>query len=185
MAERIKAGVAHVREFTLVNRAIGAPIDTGTVNYFLKALTGPNAGKWWNEGSDSWVASAQANAMTHEGAGHWSLTIDADAFSAGETLLEYASESSDVHVPVGRGLYVVTADVDDLPAAVWDRVVLASQGAGTFGEELHLAKAMLSNERVHTVSTGVDVVLDNDGMTTLRTMTPEDDGDDAVRVVPS
>ena len=51
--------------------------------------------------------------------------------------------------------------------------------------ELHVAFAMLANERVHTISTGADEIMDNDGQTTLRTMTPTDDGDDAVRVVPS
>jgi len=51
--------------------------------------------------------------------------------------------------------------------------------------ELHTAFAMVANERVHTVSTGVDVILDNDGTTTLRTMTPTDNGNDSIRVVPS
>ncbi len=51
--------------------------------------------------------------------------------------------------------------------------------------ELHVTYAMVANEREHTISTGVDVIKDNDGMTTLRTMTPVDNGDDSIRVVPS
>ena len=51
--------------------------------------------------------------------------------------------------------------------------------------ELHTAFAMLANRRVHTISTGVDVVMDNDGVTPLRTMTPTDGGDDTITVEPS
>jgi hypothetical protein len=51
--------------------------------------------------------------------------------------------------------------------------------------ELHLAFAMLANRRRHTVSTGVDEVMDNDGTTVLRTMTPTDGGSDVIEVVPS
>lgn len=58
-------------------------------------------------------------------------------------------------------------------------------GVGSDESELHIAFAMLSNKRVHTVSTGVDVIMDNDGSTTLRTMTPTDGGDDTITVVPS
>ncbi len=51
--------------------------------------------------------------------------------------------------------------------------------------ELHVAFAMLANKRVHTISTGVDVVMENDGATPLRTMTPTDGGDDTIAVEPS
>jgi hypothetical protein len=68
--------------------------------------------------------------------------------------------------------------------AVWDEAVAGHATAGTYGEELHVAKAMLANQREHTIATGVDVVKDNDGTTTLRTMTPSDDGDKII-VTPS
>jgi len=51
--------------------------------------------------------------------------------------------------------------------------------------EVHLAKAMLANKRIHTISTGVDVVKDDDGTTTLRTMTPTDGGEDTIVVEPT
>jgi hypothetical protein len=51
--------------------------------------------------------------------------------------------------------------------------------------EVHLSKAALANKRLHTISTGVDVIKDDDGNTTLRTMTPSYDGDDTVTVTPS
>lgn len=75
-----------------------------------------------------------------------------------------------------------------LPASiadsVWDEAIAAHQTGGSFGQELHLAKAMLANQREHTVPTGVDVVKDNDGTTTLRTMTPSSAGD-VITVTPS
>ncbi len=51
--------------------------------------------------------------------------------------------------------------------------------------ELHLVKAMVANKREHTISTGVDKVYDDDGTTVLRTMTPQDGGDDVIVVQPS
>lgn len=57
--------------------------------------------------------------------------------------------------------------------------------AGDLYAEVHLSKAALANKRLHTISTGVDVIKDDDGSTTLRTMTPSFDGDDTVTVTPS
>ena len=68
--------------------------------------------------------------------------------------------------------------------AVWDEAVADHAGSGTTGEELHVAKALLGNKREHTIATGAEVVKDNDGNTTLRTMTPEADGED-ITVIPS
>ncbi|MFH0981574.1 MAG: hypothetical protein V2A79_08555 [Planctomycetota bacterium] len=68
--------------------------------------------------------------------------------------------------------------------AVWNEAIDGHATEGTFGEELHVAKAMLANKRVHAVATGVDVVKDNDGTTTLRTMTPSDGGEDII-ITPS
>ena len=51
--------------------------------------------------------------------------------------------------------------------------------------EVHLCKAALVNKRVHTISTGVDEIKDDDGATTLVTMTPSDGGDDVIIVTPS
>ena len=39
-----------------------------------------------------------------------------------------------------------------------------------------LAKAALVNARSHTIDTGVDVIKDDDGTTTLRTLTPSESG---------
>lgn len=46
--------------------------------------------------------------------------------------------------------------------------------------EVHLCKAALINRRVHTISTGVDEVFDDDGVTRLVRLVPTDGGDDAI-----
>lgn len=68
--------------------------------------------------------------------------------------------------------------------AVWDEGLADHDATGTAGEELHVSKAMVGNKRTHTIATGVDVIKDNDGTTTLRTMTPSDGGD-SITVTPS
>lgn len=73
--------------------------------------------------------------------------------------------------------------VEGLAEDVWDAPVSAHATAGTTGEELHLAKAALVNLREHTIATGVDAIKDNDGTTTLRTMTPSET-DGVVTVTP-
>ncbi len=57
---------------------------------------------------------------------------------------------------------------------VWDEAVADHTAADTTGSEMHLAKAALVNKRQHTIATGVDVIKDNDGTTTLRTLTPSE-----------
>ncbi len=73
----------------------------------------------------------------------------------------------------------------DVADAVLDEDTSEHTTAGTLGVEMHLAKAMLANKRVHTISTGVDQVMDDDGISLLRTMTPTDGGDDTITVEPS
>ena len=94
---------------------------------------------------------------------------------------------------VGSGTYRISlgaADLDTLGAAMLQ--VTASGAAGQyvpilvarFPDEVHLAKAALVNARTHTIDTGVDAIKDDDGTTTLRTMTPtEDEG--IITVTPS
>jgi len=51
--------------------------------------------------------------------------------------------------------------------------------------DVHLCKAALVNKRVHTISTGVDEIKDDDDETTLVTMTPSDGGEDVIVITPS
>lgn len=65
------------------------------------------------------------------------------------------------------------------------RAQLGGLISSTLSDEVHLCKAALVNRRVHEVSSGVDQIKDDDGVTTLVTMTPQDGGDDIIEVVPS
>lgn len=102
----IKATDTVPRVFDLVKRADGAPITSGTVNYYIYALTGTNATKYWKEADGTWAATAQDNAMTHVADGHWKIQLGTAAYPwvAGDSYLEYAKESGDLHIPVSRGL---------------------------------------------------------------------------------
>jgi hypothetical protein len=111
--QTIETGDTSERGFTLVAKASGSPITSGTVNYYLKAKSGANAGKWWRDSDQTWQAVEIANAMTHDADGHWSRTLAASPFSDGVIYLEYAKESGDIHVPVSRRLkagYTPSAD---------------------------------------------------------------------------
>jgi hypothetical protein len=93
------------RGFTVVAKANGDPITTGTVNYYLKAKSGANAGKWWRNSDQTWLPAETANAMTHDADGHWDILLTAGAtgpFVAGVRCLEYIKESGNLHVPDGR-----------------------------------------------------------------------------------
>jgi len=105
--QTIEAGETGLRGFTLLARANGDPIVSGTVNWYLKALSGANAGKWWRCSDGTWQATAQANAMTHQDDGHWTrdpLGAAASPFDVGVLFLEYIKESGDLHVPLMRML---------------------------------------------------------------------------------
>jgi hypothetical protein len=94
---------------------------------------------------------------------------------------------------IGSGTYKVSlaaGDVDTLGEAT---LKISATGAITrfrhievvrHRDEIHLAKAALVNRREHTIDTGVDVIKDDDGSTTLKTMTPTEAGG-VVTVTPS
>ena len=81
--QTIKVGSLAPRGFTLANRTTGGPITGGTVNHYLKALTGANAGKWWRASDNTWQAGETANPMVHQSDGHWVLDIAASPWTDG------------------------------------------------------------------------------------------------------
>lgn len=103
----IEAGATE-RFFTVVARASGSPIISGTVNYYCKAKSGLNAGKWWRDSDQSWQAAETANPMTHEADGHWAIDLTTSPFTDGIRFLEYVKESGDLHVPDARHLVCET-----------------------------------------------------------------------------
>ena len=90
------------RHAGMVAKASGSAITAGTVNYYLKAKSGANVGKWWNNGDQTWAASETANAMSHDADGNWTIELAASPFTDGVLYLEYAKESGDLHV-AGEG----------------------------------------------------------------------------------
>ena len=72
----------------------GDAIIAGTVNYYLKAITGANAGKWYVS-DNSWNAAETAyGAATHEGSGSWSRSVRAEGWVNDVFYVEYWIEST-------------------------------------------------------------------------------------------
>jgi hypothetical protein len=128
------------------------------------------------------------------------LTLSVEIVKAGGTAFAaIAGSSSEIGA---TGTYKIALAVGDLdtpgPAmlrisatgAVAQFVPLTVVGydpfdaAGLGLSELHLAKATLANKRTHSVETGVNVIKDDDGATTLLTLTPSE-ADGVVTVTPS
>jgi hypothetical protein len=108
-----QAGSTSPRCFTIIDKTSGSGVTSGTINWYLKNITGANAGKWWRNSDGTWQASETANAMTHQSDGHWTITLSATPWVDGDVSLEYAKSSTDIHVPVSRMLNVAyTSDAD-------------------------------------------------------------------------
>lgn len=61
---------------------------------------------------------------------------------------------------------------------------VAAYQVNTLLTDVHLTRAALVNQRQHTIDTGVDVIKDDDGTTTLVTLTPSED-EGVITVTPS
>lgn len=108
------------------------------------------------------TASGGDNDFTHVGDGYYSLELTAgNVDTAGHLRLTFRDD--DVFLPVWEDFEVT---------------------AGDEAAEVHLCKAALVNKREHTVDTGVTVIKDDDGSTTLKTLTPSETGG-VVTITPS
>ena len=90
------------RKAGMVAKASGSAITSGTVNHYLLAMSGDNAGKWWKNADQTWAATETATAMTHAADGSWTVELAESPFEAGVIYLEYAKESGDLHI-AGEG----------------------------------------------------------------------------------
>lgn len=86
---------------------------------------------------------------------------------------------------IGSGTYKVGLAAGDVDTPGEATLRVSAPGAVTrfrhievvrHRDEIHLAKAALVNRREHTIDTGMDVIKDDDGSTTLRTLTPSENG---------
>lgn len=93
-------GQTNVIRRTMLAKADGSAITAGTVNLYVYAETGANAGKWYRDSDDTWQATeAISKALTHVADGHWVGTVDAACWADGVEYLIYAKESGNLHVP--------------------------------------------------------------------------------------
>jgi hypothetical protein len=101
--------VANVVNLPMVAIASGNPITTGTVNFYLVALDGNYAGKWWQDSDSSWNdTETVAKAATHRSKGHWYAELKAAAWIKGVRYLLYGYESGGLNIAVEE--QVLTSD---------------------------------------------------------------------------
>ncbi len=95
-------GQANIVYLAAVNRVNGDPITSGTVTFYLVAITGANAGKWWKAADSTWSATeVSAGSGTHKADGHWYTSIVAGAWTRDVRYRAYLKESDSKHVPNG------------------------------------------------------------------------------------
>jgi hypothetical protein len=132
------------RKAGMVAKASGSAITEGTVNYYLKCLTGANAGKWWKNSDQTWAATETANTMTHQADGGWTITLAATPFVDAILYYEYAKESGDLHVAGEGRLLRGKAVLDSVSIGAILGTVLTETSAG------YLAAAMVKLLNVAT-----------------------------------
>ena len=85
----------------LALRATGLPVTAGTVNFYLVAITGTNAGKWYEDATDSWNAGETVCVeATHLAKGHWYYDVPEVTWTDEVMYLLYANEDGALAVPV-------------------------------------------------------------------------------------
>jgi hypothetical protein len=83
--------------------ADGSPITEGTVNFYLLALSGANAGKWFDADTATWLAEKHVAAVAaHKGGGHWTASVAAAAWLEGVRYTFYPEESGYLAVAYDR-----------------------------------------------------------------------------------
>ena len=93
------AGAANTVSLDVIAKATAVPITAGTVNFYLIALNGANAGKWFKAADATWqAAESSAGSATFKGGASWRLEIAASAWKHGVTYNLYAKETGDLNV---------------------------------------------------------------------------------------
>ena len=99
-------GQANVITVDAVAKASGDPITSGTVNVYLRAKDGANAGKWYRGSDTSWQGSEViAGAASHTGDGHWDLSLPSAVWTAGVAYNVYPKESGGLHTPYSEPVF--------------------------------------------------------------------------------
>lgn len=112
----VTAGQAHILTHNLIQISDNQPLTSGAVSFYLTAVSGVNAGKWWT--GSAWSASeTAAGSGSHIARGLWRCSVASGAWAAGESYESYAIDS--------EGLCVFYSDT----------VVVESNAAITLVEE--------------------------------------------------
>ncbi len=126
----VYSGQANVLTLTIANRTTVVPITAGTVNFYLKALTGDEAGNWYKGSDGTWAGTEQiAGAATHTSDGHWELSLPSVVWTSNVAYENYAKETGDLHIPVAQ---------DVLAAAFGGSIISGSGPLTTAALKLHL-----------------------------------------------
>jgi len=135
-------GQANILSLPVVAKASGNPITAGTVNFYLVAKDGDNAGKWYRGADTSWqVAESIAGVATHRADGHWYLSLPSGVWTEGVRYALYAKESGNLHIPVGEDVFAILNVAD----AVWDAVLTGAthNDPTSAGRRLRTAQSVL------------------------------------------
>ena len=112
-------GQVNILELPIVAKATGNPITSGTVNFYLRAKDGANAGKWYKGSDGLWYATEQiAGAATHSADGHWYLSFPAAVWTRDVRYRLYAKENGDLHIPVGDDVLGKSENLDRILKAM-------------------------------------------------------------------
>ena len=97
--QTFNAGQVNTVKMDVVAKTSGDPITSGTVNFYLKAVTGDNAGKYFRASDSSWqAAESSAGVATYDCGSAWSLAIAATAWISGVDYQLYAKESGNLNI---------------------------------------------------------------------------------------
>ncbi len=111
--QEVLAGQSNILGMPLVAKASGNPIVSGTVNFYLVANDGANAGKWYRGADTSWqAAEAIAGVATHRADGHWYRSLPSGVWTRNVAYTAYARESGNLHIPVEDHVLCIIQDLD-------------------------------------------------------------------------
>lgn len=162
-----------------------AEITPGTISIDRKAI-----------GGTSWT-SIVADAACSESAGqiYYDEVFDSGTgYAEGDSIritfksqkITVAANDYEITDATGRMFYIeirqtsTGSSAATIADAVWDEANADHRAAGSMGLAQQETKAMVKNKRTHTISTGVDVVYDDDDATPLVTVTPNTSVSDEV-----
>jgi len=151
--QTFNSGQANTVFLDVVAKASGDAITSGTVNFYLVAEDGDNAGKWFRASDSSWqAAESSAGSAAYKGGAAWSLSIAADAWDSGVNYILYAKESGNLNI------------------------VYNEHYSGTLSRALRIVKAFsVMKMQLKTGTTATYEVLDpEDGTTVIAELTTND-----------